>query len=292
MSQSNEPQPKPSRFVINLDEPPPKPSRKFMRDQKPPARAVYSSPNTSAARKPGGRWKKILLGVFLVFIMAAGALAVGGYFYWQNYKQRPAYSLALTVNAAQRNDKAEFERLVDTDKIVENFVPQIAEQAGAGVGLGIALSPDLIRRQLDKYAPQLLPQIKEQTRAQVEAGVKEFSAKAGNYPFWLVALGASRLTEITENGDTAKVKLSFRNRPLELTMQRADNQQWRIVGIKDDALAREIGQQLIAKLPALINGEKGGDKKNPSPGGTLEDEIRKRLPTGTRDKLPVPLPLP
>ena len=50
---------------------------------------------------------------------------MGAFLWWQHYQTTPAYSLAVLVDAAQRNDMTGVDKIVDTDKIVDNF-------AGAG----------------------------------------------------------------------------------------------------------------------------------------------------------------
>src|SRR5438876_1256394 len=51
-----------------------------------------------------GRAGRVLgfIAIILVVVII-GALA-GGYFWWRHYQSQPAYSLALLVDAAQRND--------------------------------------------------------------------------------------------------------------------------------------------------------------------------------------------
>src|SRR5229473_7234430 len=72
-----------------------------------------------------GRAGRVLMFIAIVLVVVIiGALA-GGYFWWRHYQSQPAYSLALLVDAAQRNDGAEIDRLLDLDKITSDFVLQV-----------------------------------------------------------------------------------------------------------------------------------------------------------------------
>ena len=60
--------------------------------------------NQPTAQKPSVFLKVLkVFGVALVLFLIIGA--VGGYFYWQNLKKTPQYSLALLIDAARRDDQ-------------------------------------------------------------------------------------------------------------------------------------------------------------------------------------------
>ena len=68
----------------------------------------------------------------LIFITLMALLAVGcsaGLLYWRSLKDTPQYSLALLIDAARRDDKPAVNNLVDIDKVVDDFVPQIMSSA-------------------------------------------------------------------------------------------------------------------------------------------------------------------
>src|SRR3954470_19669694 len=123
--QNNPPTQKRSRIVINLE------------------RALHLSPQGQQPYGAGAKRKKwpIVLGVIGVVLIAT---AVGGYFYWQYYKTKPAYSLALAIDAAQRNDSVAFDEVFDTDKVVESFAPQMIDEAKGS--FGTALTPAMQQR--------------------------------------------------------------------------------------------------------------------------------------------------
>lgn len=210
----------------------------------------------------GSSGARILLIVTIVFGVLLIGLIAGGYFYWQSYKTRPAYTLALLVDASQRNDQAAFDQIVDTDKIVQNFVPQVTEKA---IGRYASALTAPLRKQVEQLVPKLLPGVKQQVHDEVTRHVKELSERAGNWPFPIMALGVPYVVDIKEEGDAATVDVTLKERPVQLTMQR-NGEQWKIVAVKDDALATRIVDDIAKNLPAI--------------GSELEREIRKNLPAG------------
>ncbi len=216
----------------------------------------------------GSRGGRILLIVAIVLGVLLAGLIAGGYFYWQSYKTGPAYSLALLVDATQRNDQPVFDQIVDIDKIVENFVPQVTEKA---IGQYAAALTAPIRKQVEQQVPKLLPGVKQKVRDEVSKQVKEMSQRAGSMPFPLVALGIPYAVGIKEEGDAATVDVTLKDRPVQLTMQRQSAERWKIVAVKDDALAARIVDEIARNLPAI--------------GSELEKEIRRNLPGGVSDIL-------
>ena len=57
-----------------------------------------------------------ILGSLLACLVVALGVA---FLSWRHYQTTPTYSLALLVDAAQRNDMPDVDKIVDTDKIVE-----------------------------------------------------------------------------------------------------------------------------------------------------------------------------
>src|SRR5438105_9767354 len=133
--QNNPPTQRRSRIVINLE------------------RALHISPKGQQPYGTGAKRRKwpIVLGIIGIVLVG---LVIGGYFYWQHYKTKPAYSLALAIEAAQRNDAAAFDEVVDTDQIAQSFAPQMIEEANGR--LGNALTPAM-RQRVDALIPTLLP---------------------------------------------------------------------------------------------------------------------------------------
>ena len=242
--------PKPSRIIINFER----------------ARQMAHVP------KRGSRGAKILGIIAIVLVVLILGASVGGYFWWQSYKTKPAYSLALLVDAVQRNDTAAFDGIVDTDKIVDNFVPQVTDKA---LGRYSSALTAPLRSQIESLVPTLMPGIKQKVHDEVVAQVKELSTQAEGKPFILVALGLPYVVDIKQDNDTAQVAVKLKDRPVTLSMQRS-GERWKIVSITDETLATRIVDSIEKELPAV--------------GSQLEKEVRKNLKKNLPGGLPnVPL---
>ncbi len=217
--------PKRERIVINIDQP-----------QKG-ARII----------RPDRRGPKILAIIAIVCAVLLAGLGAGGYFWWQHYKIGPAYSLALLLDAARRNDMAAFDEIADTNRIVDNFVPQLTGKASEQ--FGVMLTPAR-RRQLEPLVPKVLPRVKQNVHEEVVRQVKELAARAVGKPLFLVALVMPYFTRIAEEGDTAKVTVNLKDHPAELTMQR-NGTRWKVVAVKDDALAKRMMDNIVGR--GIIN---------------------------------------
>ncbi len=194
------------------------------------------------------RAKKILsVGGLIVLLLLLAAL-VGGYFWWQSYQKSPSYAVALLIDAAQRDDMRAVEEMIDSDRIAEGFVPQVTNKLIEGTGTA-QIEP--LRRQIESSMPQLLPRVRETMREEIAKGIKNFAAQTGGRtPFVLLALSIPRVAEVKENGDTATVGLNAGNHPLELTLQRAGDARWKVVNVKDDAVASDIAVRIASALPS------------------------------------------
>src|SRR5216683_1721356 len=86
------------------------------------------------AQRSRSRVGRVLGFIAIVLLVVIVGALVGGYFWWRHYQSQPAYSLALLVDAAQRNDGAEIDRLLDMDKITSDFLAQVkARVAGSSM---------------------------------------------------------------------------------------------------------------------------------------------------------------
>jgi len=203
-----------------------------------------------AAQKRGRRFGRAgrALGVTgLVVVGLLLVLLVGSYAWWQSFKKSPTYSVALLLDAAQRDDAQAVETLIDTDKIAQGFIPQVIDSlAVAGSPL-----PPQARATLPAVIPTLLPRVRETMRDEIARALKGLSQdESSSLPFFAKALGVRQMATVEENGDAATVSLKAGERAFELAMQRAGDR-WKVVTVKDPQLAAEIAARLAASIPAV-----------------------------------------
>jgi hypothetical protein len=200
------------------------------------------------------RWVGLILG---------GLLLIGFAFsvhWWQHYKTTPAYSLALVVDAAQRNDGEAFDRLVDMEKVIDNFMPQIAQAATGGLASNVAAS---LRGQLQSLAPDVMASVQQTIKEEIRKRINELAGPSGARPFFLTALAIPFKADITKSNEIAKATINTNDQQVELTMERVDDSHWRVISLRDDALATRIANDILKNLP--------------EPGSQLDDEMRKQL---------------
>src|ERR1700682_326871 len=214
-------------------------------------------PGSAPPRK--GRAVKVLAILGLVVVALVLALAAGAFLWWQHYQTTPAYSLAVLVDAAQRNDMTGVDTIVDTDKIVDNFAGQVTEKAAARYGG--ALSGD-VSKTIRARVPALLPNIKQQVRDAVAARVREISAKADQKPFFVIALAMPYFVSVKTTDDKANAIANIHDQQVKLDLVRSGDL-WRVVAVQDDALVQRLVDEVIKDLPAIAPG--------------IESEIRKSI---------------
>src|SRR5438093_13200236 len=109
-------------------------------------------------RRSGRGIGRPLLIIAVILLLIVSGLGAGGYFWWRHYQSSPAYSLALLVDATQRNDKQAIDSILDTDKISADFVSQIRARVPAS-SLWVA--------QLDPAKISLSPNVKDNLHDQL-----------------------------------------------------------------------------------------------------------------------------
>ena len=217
------------RIVINVDGPP--------------------SEATKRVRAPrkGRRWLRVLaiLGVLVLVVVVVAV--VGGFLWWRNYQSTPTYTLTLLIDAAQRNDPAEFQKRINDDEIAKNMVASVSQKAAARYGLAFNSS---VQEKIETTVPTLLPRFKQTIHDEVVKQIKEFASKSEPKPFILLVVAVPRLVTVTTEGDTAKVKAPIGDRTIELTMQR-DADLWKVTEFKDDVLVQRVVDNVMRELPAI-----------------------------------------
>lgn len=253
-----------SKFTVNLDE---------SKTENPSAEKTAIPPfleRQAAPKKPSVFLKVLkIFGILLGLFLIVGS--IGGYFYWQNLKKTPQYSLALLVDAARRDDQAAIDELVDTDAVVDDFMPQITDKAVELYGRNLA--PGTIQKMAQVAAP-LLPAVKQRARSEVPNLIREKTKQFEKIPFWAIAVGASRYLDIKPEGENANIKSKIAERPLEVTLKQ-NGERWQIVAIKDEVLARRVAEKVGQDL--ILAAQKGSLRKAGEQLGVsgLEDVLKK-----------------
>lgn len=200
----------------------------------------------------------LVLGIIAaVLIMIVLGAAAGVYLWWRHYQAQPAYSLALLIDAAQRNDNATLDSLVDIDKIIDNLVAQVRDGAA-----GTIISP-LVGTQADESMARLTPKLKESIRDELGKAIQRLTAPAVGKPFALIALGVPYFVDVKRDGATARASAKIKDEQVRLTMQQNELGRWQIVAVEDDKLAELITESVNEDLSQS--------------GKTLQDEIQKQL---------------
>jgi hypothetical protein len=214
------------------------------------SRIVIDVARAQGEARKGKRWRASRAGRYLsvtalVIIGVVLVLLVATYAWWRGFEKSPAYSLALLVDAAQRDDTQTVESLIDADAISQGFIPQVLDRLA---GQGSQLSPQA-RAALPNVIPQLIPRVRETMRDEVARNLTELSKDdSGRTPFFVKALGVRGMTDVREQGDAATVAVKREGRALDLTMKR-EGDRWRVVTIKDDQLATDIAARLATSIP-------------------------------------------
>src|SRR5215218_267739 len=215
------------------------------------ANAETDTPGFGGYTKPvrRSRSKKIVLTILGVLVSLLIVGSIGGYFYWQSFKSTPQYSLASLVDAARHDDQAEIDQFVAIDTIVDEFMPQITGKAVELYGRG--LPPQTIAR-VAKVATPLMPALKERARAQLPTLIRKKTQRFESVPFAAMVLGAGKYLDIRTSGDTATVRSKLPEHSFEVRMQRSGSR-WKIVGIRDEALATEVAQKVGQEIIAVAS---------------------------------------
>ncbi|HEX6719423.1 MAG TPA: hypothetical protein VF088_20135 [Pyrinomonadaceae bacterium] len=218
------------RIVINVDGP----------------QGEATQPARFSSRKRR-RWLRVLA-ILMLFVLIVGVVAAaGGFFWWRYYQTTPAYTVTLLVDAAQRNDLAEFQKYVNDDEIAKNMIASVSQKAAARYGYAINSS---IQQQIDSRMPALLPRLKQTIHDEVVKEIQVFASKSEPRPFIFLVVTVPRLMTIATEGDTAKVKAPLSDRAIEMTMQRNDAQ-WKVTEFKDDVVVQHVVDGVMKDLPAI-----------------------------------------
>jgi hypothetical protein len=214
-------------------------------------RFVISFEQPHGAKGPiarrGKRWPKIVAALGIIIVLVAVLAAAGGFLWWRHYRTTPAYSLALLVDAAQRNDVTVVNEIVDIDKIVDGLAAEVTEKSVARYGVTLGTQQ---RRRLEALVPGLLPGVKQNLRDSLVKRLREISGESEPKPFVILAIGLPILVKITTDGDTARAIAPVQDREIELTLQR-NGERWKVEALKDDTVVPRIVDDIMKDFPAI-----------------------------------------
>ena len=193
---------------------------------------------------------KIMVAVLLLFAVVAG---VGLFFYWQYLKTTPQYSLALLVDAAKRDDLAQVEKLIDSDAVVDDMMPQVVAKAVDRYGRGVPSA--LVARAVLATTP-LMPALKQRVRPELPDLIRRETESISRTPFPLLVVGADRYLDIQTDGNMATIKKKDRENATEIRMER-NGKGWKIVGLRDEKFAGEIAQRVGQEIMSVVTSGNG-----------------------------------
>jgi hypothetical protein len=193
------------------------------------------------------RWPRVL--AILAFLVLIGVVGVGvaGFLWWRHYQSTPSNAVALLVDAAQQNDVAAFERLINDDEVARNMVASVSQKAAARYGYALNSS---IQQRIDALIPTLLPQLKKTIHDEVVKDLTVFSAEVKPKGFIGHLFVLPKFVTIKAEGDEATVEARMLDRAIELKMRQAAGQ-WQVVEVKDDVLVQRVVDNVMKELPAI-----------------------------------------
>ena len=218
-------------------------------------------------RARAGRSRRVgrIFGIIaVVLLLLGGGVVAGGYLWWRHYQNSPAYTLAILADAAQRNDTATVDGILDTDKVCDDFTTQVRQHAGGSVASAIS---SVWPTQPNSALLTLSPRLKQTVHDEMVKELQRLTEPAKGKPFILLALVMTRFADIKEENNVAQVKLDIKDEHLQLTMLPAtqpDGARWRITAVQDDKLAKQIADDMTQNFPAAA-------------GTQIQDEIHKQM---------------
>lgn len=224
------------RIVINLDE--------------PKTGGTKAGPVRKRRRRP-----RVLALLAVLVLGVVIVTAAGGFLWWRHYQSSPAYTLTLLIDAAQRNEAAEFQKRIDDDEIAKNMVASVSQKAAGRYGFGVNNS---VQEKIDAMMPSLLPRLKQTIHDEVVKEIKEFASKSEPKPFIFLVVAVPSLVNITSEGDTAKATAKMNDRTIEFGMRR-DADRWKVTDFKDDVVVQRVVDNVMKELPAVD----GADSNSP-----------------------------
>ncbi|HEX6649143.1 MAG TPA: hypothetical protein VF075_06380, partial [Pyrinomonadaceae bacterium] len=168
-------------------------------------------------------------------------------FWWRHYQSTPDYTLTLLVDAAQRNDTGEFQKLIDDQEIAKNMLATVSQKAAGRYGFALN---NTIQQRIDSVMPSLLPGLQQTIHDEVVQELKVLASKSEPRPFIFLAVTVPSFIKVKADGDTASAIATMSDRTIELGMRR-DSNRWKVIEYKDDVVVQRIVDSVMKELPAI-----------------------------------------
>ncbi|CAN5592122.1 hypothetical protein BH20ACI3_BH20ACI3_29680 [soil metagenome] len=201
----------------------------------------------AAFRRGGGLWPKLAAALGVIIVLVVFLAAAGGYLWWLYYRTTPAYSLALLVDALQRNEVTVVNEIVDIDKIVDSLAAEVTEKSIARYGGTLSTQQ---RRRVEALVPSVLPGVKQSIRDSLAKRLQEISEEYKPKPFTILAIELPYLVRIATDGDTAKALVPAKDREIELILRR-NGERWKVAAVKDDLFVPRVVDGIMKEFPAI-----------------------------------------
>ena len=195
------------------------------------------------------RWPRVLAILALLMLFFVVVAAVGGFLLWRRYQSSPTYTVALILDAAQRNDVAEFQKHISDEDIAKNMSVTVSQKAAARYGYALNSS---IQQQIDSAMPSLLPSVKQAVQNELLNAMAAMAAAPEKRSFISILRAVQSLMTITTVGDSARASGNMAGRNVELIMRR-DADSWKIIDVKDDVIIQRVVDSVMKGLPAIGN---------------------------------------
>jgi len=205
-----------------------------------------------------------LIIIAVVLLLIVSGVVGGGYLWWRNYQNSPAYTLAVLADAAQRNDMATVDGILDADRVCDDFISQVRQHAGGSVTSAIS---SVWPSGAGSALLTLSPKLKQTVHDEMVNELKRVTEPAKGKPFLLLALVITRFADIEEANKVAQAKVDVKDDHLQLTMlpvAQPGGPRWRVTAVQDDKMAKQIADDMTQNLPAAA-------------GSQVQDQIRKQV---------------
>ena len=226
---------------------------------------INLDPNQPGARKRrGGRGiGKPLLIIAIILLLIVGGLAAGGFFWWRSYQSGPSYALALLTDAAQHDDTATVDSFLDIQKIGSDFTAQVRQRVPTP-----SVPSSLLPSQADAIKSSASAKLNDTIKEQLVKEIKDLTDVAAGKHFILIAVAVPRYVDMKQTDKTAQATVNIKDEQIQLTMQTdgltgSSIGGWKIVAVKDDKLAKMVGEAIMRSAP--------------STGTQIEDQIKRQL---------------